>query len=76
MLDDRIAGMRSLETLEVAGNPLREKRFLTMGTEVLKREMSRRLALTEVMDANDGKGGAMVLEAVVVEQEDGEDEMF
>jgi len=68
--------MRSLETLEVAGNPLREKRFLTMGTEVLKREMSRRLALTEVMDTNNEKGGTMVLESVVVEQEDGEDEMF
>jgi len=68
--------MRSLENLEVAGNPLREKRFLTMGTEVLKREMSRRFALTEVMDANDEKGGAMELESAVVEQEEGEDEMF
>lgn len=75
MLDDRIASMKSLETLEVAGNPLREKRFLTMGTEVLKREMSRRLALTEVMNA-DGKGGTMVLESAIVEHEEGEDEMF
>jgi len=75
VLDDRIASMKSLETLEVAGNPLREKRFLTMGTEVLKREMSRRLALTEVMNA-DGKGGTMVLESAIVEHEEGEDEMF
>ena len=46
-----------------------------MGTEVLKREMSRRLALTEVMNA-EGKGGTMVLESAVVEQEDVDDEMF
>ncbi|RAK75542.1 uncharacterized protein BO72DRAFT_449738 [Aspergillus fijiensis CBS 313.89] len=41
-LDDRIGLMESLFTFRVANNPLRERKFLTMGTEDLKRDLRNR----------------------------------
>jgi Leucine-rich repeat (LRR) protein len=43
LLDDRIALMESLETLIVAGNPLREKKFAGMSTADLKKNLLARL---------------------------------
>jgi Leucine-rich repeat (LRR) protein len=42
-LDERIALMEGLEGFKVAANPLRERKFLTMGTAELKRELGARL---------------------------------
>ncbi|KAF2746556.1 L domain-like protein [Sporormia fimetaria CBS 119925] len=42
-LDDNIALMEGLESLTVSANPLRERKFLTMNTEDLKRDLLSRL---------------------------------
>lgn len=70
-VDEQIANMECLELLNLTGNPLRERRFLTMSTDVLKRELARRIGLAEVMG---GSG-----EGVGVSVQNGEiqdDEMF
>ena len=46
-LDDGIGMMDSLTTLSIANNPLRERRFLTMGTDNVKRELRNRLVPPE-----------------------------
>lgn len=43
MIDARLSTMGSLATLTLAGNPLREPRYLTMSTENLKLDLSKRL---------------------------------
>ena len=50
-LDDDIAMMDSLSMLNIANNPLRERRFLTMNTEDLKRELRNRLLPPETAEA-------------------------
>ena len=50
-LDDNIAMMNSLSMLNIANNPLRERRFLTMNTEDLKRELRSRLQPPETAEA-------------------------
>ncbi|EOA82415.1 uncharacterized protein SETTUDRAFT_173222 [Exserohilum turcica Et28A] len=42
-LDEKIALMENLDHLTVAANPLRDRKFLTMGTEDLKRDLASRL---------------------------------
>lgn len=42
-LDEKIALMESLDHLTVAANPLRDRKFLSMGTEDLKRDLASRL---------------------------------
>lgn len=42
-LDEKIARMESLDHLTVAANPLRDRKFLSMGTEDLKRDLASRL---------------------------------
>lgn len=51
-LDDNIAMMDSLSMLNIANNPLRERRFLTMNTEDLKRELRNRLLPPEPAEAS------------------------
>jgi Leucine-rich repeat (LRR) protein len=46
-LDERIALMESLQHLTVAANPLRDRKFLTMGTDDLKRDLAMRLPVEE-----------------------------
>jgi len=46
-LDDRIATMGALESLELAQNPLAEKKFLTMTAEDIKRDLQSRLMLSD-----------------------------
>ena len=41
-VDEAVADMEALETLGVAGNPLRERKLLNMDTYAIKQEMSRR----------------------------------
>ena len=45
-LDERIALMEQLDTLVLSANPLRERKFLTMSTDSLKRDLRTRLALS------------------------------
>ncbi|KAF2191405.1 L domain-like protein [Zopfia rhizophila CBS 207.26] len=52
-LDERIALMDGLENLTVAANPLRDRKFLTMNTEDIKRNLQSRLAPSGVDDAQD-----------------------
>lgn len=66
-VDEQIANMECLELLNLTGNPLRERRFLTMSTDVLKRELARRIGLAEVMGA---------VQNDVVSGEIQDDEMF
>ncbi|RAH71956.1 uncharacterized protein BO66DRAFT_419243, partial [Aspergillus aculeatinus CBS 121060] len=54
-LDDRIGLMESLFTFRVANNPLRERKFLTMGTEDLKRDLRNRCE-PEPQDTDDDAG--------------------
>jgi Leucine-rich repeat (LRR) protein len=42
-LDERIAFMDGLEVFKIAANPLRERKFLTMRTEDLKRDLRARI---------------------------------
>jgi Leucine-rich repeat (LRR) protein len=42
-LDDKIALMDGLEHLTIAANPLRERKFLSMNTEDIKRDLASRL---------------------------------
>lgn len=46
-LDDRIGMMEDLTSLTIANNPMRERRFLSMATDDLKRELRDRLLPTE-----------------------------
>ncbi|RMZ71454.1 conserved leucine-rich repeat [Pyrenophora seminiperda CCB06] len=46
-LDERIALMESLDHLTVAANPLRDRKFLTMGTDDMKRDLASRLPADE-----------------------------
>jgi Leucine-rich repeat (LRR) protein len=61
-LDERIALMEVLENLTLAANPLRDRKFLTMGTEDIKRDLRARIepeadedtpAILEGMDDDD-----------------------
>ncbi|KAF1942779.1 L domain-like protein [Clathrospora elynae] len=51
-LDERIALMQSLEHFTVAANPLRDRKFLTMGTDDLKRDLASRLPPADNPDAD------------------------
>lgn len=51
-IDERIAFMDSLTMLRVANNPLRERRFLNMETEEIKRELKARLLPEETTDVD------------------------
>jgi Leucine-rich repeat (LRR) protein len=46
-LDQKIGTMSALETIKFAANPIRERKFLTMGTADLKRDLLARLGLDE-----------------------------
>ena len=46
-LDPRIGTMNNLSMLNIANNPLQERRFLTMNTEDIKRELQDRLLAPE-----------------------------
>lgn len=46
-LDEKIALMESLQTLEIAANPLRERKFLTMSTEDIQRDLLSRIQRDE-----------------------------
>lgn len=47
-LDEKIALMENLNHLTVAANPLRDRKFLTMGTDEIKRDLASRLPATEL----------------------------
>jgi Leucine-rich repeat (LRR) protein len=49
-LDERIALMDGLESFKIAANPLRERKFLTMGTAELKKDLSARLGPVNFLD--------------------------
>jgi Leucine-rich repeat (LRR) protein len=46
-LDPRLGSMEKLQTFKIAANPIRERKFLTMGTAELKRDLKARLGLDE-----------------------------
>lgn len=76
-VDEQIANMESLELLNLTGNPLRERRFLTMGTDVLKRELARRIVLAEEMEMRgNGSGGGVMSTEEIRGGEIQDDEMF
>lgn len=50
-MDERFGLMESLTALRVANNPLRERRFLTMETEEMKRELQSRVLPTVPVNA-------------------------
>ncbi|EFR04313.1 leucine-rich repeat-containing protein 40 [Nannizzia gypsea CBS 118893] len=47
LIDDNIGSMESLVTLRISNNPLREKKFLSMDTDDLKRELNSRREVKE-----------------------------
>ncbi|KAL9105189.1 MAG: hypothetical protein Q9227_009580 [Pyrenula ochraceoflavens] len=47
-LDEKLVLMESLRDLNVQGNPLRERRFFTMGWEGIKKDLERRLERGQV----------------------------
>lgn len=51
-LDERIGLIESLSTFRIANNPLRERKFLSMSTEDLKRDLRNRCE-PEVQDTDD-----------------------
>ncbi|RHZ60598.1 uncharacterized protein CDV56_108586 [Aspergillus thermomutatus] len=54
-LDERIGLMESLSTLRLANNPLRERKFLTMNTDDIKRDLRNRCE-PEPQDTDDDEG--------------------
>ncbi|KAA8650061.1 uncharacterized protein ATNIH1004_002742 [Aspergillus tanneri] len=54
-VDEKIGLMESLVTLRISNNPLRERKFLSMNTEDLKRQLRIRCE-TEVQDTDDEEG--------------------
>jgi Leucine-rich repeat (LRR) protein len=52
MLDPEIACMEGLESLLLAANPLREKKFLTMSAADIKRDLKTRLVPAQSEDAS------------------------
>ena len=52
-LDEKIALMEHLEHLTVAANPLRDRKFLTMGTDDIKRDLASRLPAEVSADVDD-----------------------
>ena len=66
-VDERVGLMDSLVTLRIANNPLRERRFLTMDTDSIKRELRSRL-LPEISpeDMRDGIMGHEGSDAIAV----------
>lgn len=62
-LDEKIALMESLDHLTVAANPLRDRKFLTMGTEDMKRDLASRLPADDLpADVNEELGAENVEE--------------
>lgn len=51
-MDERFGLMESLTALRIANNPLRERKFLTMETGEMKRELSSRVSPTAPVDAD------------------------
>lgn len=55
-LDEKIALMESLDNLSVAANPLRERKFLTLTTEHIKRDLLARIEPSAPEDTTDSLG--------------------
>lgn len=51
-VDERIALMQGLENLSLAANPIRERKFLTMSTDDMKRDLASRLQPEELAAAD------------------------
>ncbi|KAI4700618.1 hypothetical protein J4E81_003579 [Alternaria sp. BMP 2799] len=62
-LDEKIALMEHLEHLTVAANPLRDRKFLTMGTDDIKRDLASRLPAEVSADVDDGFENGVTEEA-------------
>lgn len=52
-VDARIALMEGLENLTLAANPIRERKFLTMSTDDMKRDLASRLQPEEMVTGDD-----------------------
>jgi Leucine-rich repeat (LRR) protein len=52
-LDPRIGAMAALETIKLAANPIRERKFLTMGTAEVKRDLRARMGADDLVDEVD-----------------------
>ncbi|KAJ4993978.1 leucine Rich Repeat family protein [Stagonosporopsis vannaccii] len=52
-VDERIALMEGLENLTLAANPIRERKFLTMSTDDMKRDLYARLQPEEIVTGPD-----------------------
>jgi Leucine-rich repeat (LRR) protein len=52
-LDPKMGRMEGLESLKLGANPMRERRFLTMGVQDLKRELRGRLGVDQEGDEVD-----------------------
>jgi Leucine-rich repeat (LRR) protein len=52
-VDERIALMKGLENLTLAANPIRERKFLTMSTDDMKRDLMSRLQPEEIVTGPD-----------------------
>lgn len=52
-VDERIALMEGLENLTLAANPIRERKFLTMSTDDMKRDLNARLQPEEIVTGPD-----------------------
>lgn len=52
-VDERIALMEGLENLTLAANPIRERKFLTMSTDDMKRDLASRLQPEEAVTVDD-----------------------
>ena len=58
-LDERFGLMDNLTVLRVANNPLRERRFLNMDTDDIKRELKVRLISEDAADVEDPEAKAL-----------------
>ena len=63
-LVDDLANMENLTMLNIANNPLRERRFLTMNTEDLKRDIRNRLELKDTSEAQQDGNPLLSVSAV------------
>jgi Leucine-rich repeat (LRR) protein len=60
VLDHDIAGMEDLAYLGLAGNPLRDRKYLTMPTHEVKVNLARRLETADQVETRPGTSSAVV----------------
>ena len=75
-LNPSIATIPSLVSIELTGNPLRERRFLTMATTDLKNELQKRMVVDDEQESTSSTRSPRVLDGMISNQDIGSRTLF